>query len=54
MSILPHFKRLKESECLCGASELIVKNIGTWNQKVGHPYSKLSKGAGNYWNLKII
>jgi len=35
--ITTRFTGLKRSECLCGASELSVKKLDAWNQKVGHP-----------------
>ena len=38
----------------CGASKLRVKNIGAWNQKVGHPWFRLlihfvKKIVWNFW-----
>ena len=40
--ITTRFKAMNRNECLCGASELMAKNIGAWNEKVGHPWSKQS------------
>jgi len=36
--ITTHFKELKGSECLCGASELSMNKTSAWNHKVGQPW----------------
>ena len=39
---------MKRNECLCGASELMAKNIGAWTEKVGHPWFRAMKYLKTY------
>ena len=41
VNIPTRFNATTRNECLCGASELMAKNIGAWNEKVGHPCTTL-------------